>query len=46
MLDAVLNPLWPWLFVGEVPEQAAFIGGSIIIAAVLLSILGSQWKRA
>jgi drug/metabolite transporter, DME family len=40
MLDAVLNPLWPWLVVNEVPEKSAFIGGSIIIAAVLLSVLG------
>jgi drug/metabolite transporter, DME family len=42
MLDAVLNPLWPWLFVNEVPEQAAFIGGAIIIGAVLLSIFASN----
>lgn len=40
MLDAVLNPLWPWLVVNEVPENAAFIGGAIIIAAVLLSVVG------
>jgi drug/metabolite transporter (DMT)-like permease len=39
MLDAVLNPLWPWLVVNEVPERAAFMGGSIIIAAVLLSVI-------
>jgi drug/metabolite transporter, DME family len=40
MLDAVLNPLWPWLVVNEVPERSAFIGGSIIILAVLLSVIG------
>jgi drug/metabolite transporter, DME family len=40
MLDTVLNPLWPWLVVHEVPERAAFIGGGIIIMAVLLSVLG------
>ncbi len=45
MLDAVLNPMWPWLVVHEVPERAAFIGGGIIIAAVLLSIFGTQFKR-
>jgi drug/metabolite transporter, DME family len=42
MLDAVLNPLWPWLVVGEVPERSAFLGGSVIISAVLLSIFGSR----
>jgi drug/metabolite transporter, DME family len=43
MLDAVLNPLWPWLFVGETPSQAAFIGGAIIIGAVLISIFGGRF---
>ena len=42
MLDAVLNPLWPWLVVGEVPGKAAMLGGSIILGAVLLSVLGGQ----
>jgi drug/metabolite transporter (DMT)-like permease len=42
MLDAVLNPLWPWLIVGERPGNAAFIGGSVIICAVLFSIFGRK----
>jgi drug/metabolite transporter, DME family len=45
MLDAVLNPLWPWLVVNEVPESAAFIGGGIIIVAVLLSVIGPYLHR-
>lgn len=45
MLDAVLNPFWPWLVVGEMPENAAFIGGGVIIVAVLISIFGGQWLR-
>ena len=43
MLDAVINPLWPWLAVGEVPETASFIGGGIIIGAVVMSIFGGRW---
>jgi drug/metabolite transporter (DMT)-like permease len=42
MLDAVLNPTWTWLVVGEVPEPAAFIGGTIIIVAVVISIFGGR----
>jgi drug/metabolite transporter, DME family len=42
MLDAVLNPLWPWLFVGEQPEATTFLGGTIILSAVLMSILGGR----
>ncbi len=45
MLDAVLNPLWPWLVVHEVPERAAFMGGGIIVVAVVLSIFGTQFNR-
>ena len=45
MLDAVVNPLWPWLFVGEIPEPSAFIGGGVIVGAVLISIFGEQWMQ-
>lgn len=45
MLDAVLNPLWPWIFVNEVPERTTFIGGAVILLAVLISIFGGQWLR-
>ena len=43
MLDAVINPLWPWLAVGEVPETSSFIGGAVIIGAVIISIFGGRW---
>ena len=43
MLDAVFNPLWSWLVVGERPENAALIGGAIILGAVTVSIIGGQY---
>jgi drug/metabolite transporter, DME family len=43
MLDVVLNPLWSWLGVGEVPTKSAFIGGAIIVGAVVISIFGDRW---
>lgn len=43
MLDAVVNPLWPWLFLGEMPGRSDFIGGAIIIGAVVISIFGGRW---
>lgn len=46
MLDAVINPFWPWVFVGEMPNRADFIGGGIIIGAVLISIFGRQVSLA
>ena len=45
MLDAVINPLWPWLFLGEMPGKAAFIGGAIIVGAVIISIFGGRWMN-
>lgn len=42
MLDAVINPMWPWIFVGEKPGKAAFIGGGIIVGAVLISVFGRK----
>jgi drug/metabolite transporter, DME family len=45
MLDAVLNPLWSWLAVGEVPETPAVIGGAIIIGAVLMSTIGAYFAE-
>ncbi len=35
MLDVVLNPLWAWVGAGERPSAAAFLGGGVIVAAVL-----------
>ena len=34
--EAVLGPLWAWMFVNENPPMTALIGGSVIIFAVLL----------
>ncbi len=42
LMDVVLNPFWAWLGVGEVPERAAFLGGAMIVSAVLLSIFAGR----
>ena len=43
MLDAVLDPLWPWLFIGEKLGRPAVIGGAIVIGAVIISVVGGRW---
>ena len=43
MLDAVFNPFWSWLVVGERPETTSLIGGAIILGAVVVSIFGGQY---
>ncbi|MFN8830562.1 MAG: DMT family transporter [Labrys sp. (in: a-proteobacteria)] len=39
LLDAVLNPLWTFIGVGEQPPMASYVGGAIIIVAVAITIL-------
>ena len=36
MTEAVLGPLWAWIFLNERPQLIALIGGSIIIIAVFI----------
>ena len=36
LAEPVLSPLWTWIGVGEVPAYATFIGGAIILAAVVI----------
>jgi drug/metabolite transporter (DMT)-like permease len=36
LLEPVLNPIWVWLVVGEVPEWTTFIGGAAILATLII----------
>ena len=36
LTEAVLGPLWAWLFVDETPPLMVLIGGTVVISAVLL----------
>jgi len=45
MLDAVFNPFWSWAFANEMPDMNTLIGGSIILAAVVVSIATSRYSR-
>jgi len=39
LVEALLNPVWVFLFVKEVPSMYAFIGGGIILFAIVCNIL-------
>jgi drug/metabolite transporter, DME family len=45
LLDVVINPLWTWIGVGEIPSLETAIGAAMIIAAVALSLLGGHWME-
>ena len=44
LIEPVLNPIWVALFVGEVPSQATWIGGSLILASLGFRYL-QQWLK-
>ena len=39
LTEAVLGPLWAWMFVNENPPYIVLIGGSVVIFAVLLQFM-------
>ena len=39
LTEAVLGPLWAWIFVNENPPISVLIGGSIVISAVVIQFL-------
>ena len=41
LTEAVLGPFWAWLFINEKSSFMVFIGGSIVIFAVLLQFYTS-----
>ena len=45
LTEAVLGPLWAWLFIAENPPFIVLIGGSIVIIAVLLQFYSSFKKK-
>ena len=39
LLEVILAPLWVWLFLQEVPSEAALMGGSLVLAALIAHAL-------
>lgn len=40
--EPMLAPIWVWLVIGEVPAMTTFIGGGILLGAVLLHLFGNR----
>ena len=41
LLETVLGPLWVWVVINEIPSELTFIGGVVVISAVVLQ---SVWR--
>jgi drug/metabolite transporter (DMT)-like permease len=42
LTETLCAPLWVWLFLNEIPPTSVFIGGSIIILAVIIKIFDKK----
>jgi len=42
LTEAVLGPLWAWLFINEIPPMSVLIGGGIIIFSILFQSFYSK----
>ena len=36
LTETIFAPLWVWLFLNEIPPMSVFIGGSIIVFAIII----------
>jgi drug/metabolite transporter (DMT)-like permease len=45
LLEVVCGPLWAWLGAGEIPAQRTLLGGSVVLAALLLNELSAVHSR-
>ena len=39
LMETLFGPLWVWLFLNEIPPISVFIGGCVIISAIILKAL-------
>lgn len=46
LLEAVIGPLWAWLFIGQLPTVASLAGGALIIATLAIYFLLSGSRNS
>jgi DME family drug/metabolite transporter len=46
LIESVLGPLWPWVFLGEALTNTEIIGGAITLAAVIAMTIASHKQPA
>ena len=45
LVETLFGPFWVWLFLNEIPPMSVFIGGVIILIAVILKTLEQRYSR-
>ena len=45
LFETLLGPLWVYIFLNEIPPMSVFIGGSIIVIAVIFKTLEQRFSN-
>jgi drug/metabolite transporter (DMT)-like permease len=45
LVETLLGPFWVWVFLNEIPPMREFVGGGIIILAVILKTLEQKYSK-
>ncbi len=45
LIEVMLAPVWVWLFLGETASTATFIGGAILLVAVMMNALAGARRQ-
>ena len=46
LVEVLLGPVWVWIFLGETASSGIFLGGAILLTAILGNALAGQRQRA
>jgi len=46
LTEALFGPFWVWLFINEIPPTSVFLGGGIIIIAVIFKTLEKKYSKS
>ena len=45
LVETLLGPFWVWIFLNEIPAMSVFVGGSIIILAVIFKSVEQKYSQ-
>ena len=46
LTEALFGPFWVWLFINEIPPKSVFLGGVIIVIAVIFKTLEQKYSKS
>ena len=45
LMETLCGPLWVWLFLSEIPPISVFIGGAVIVSAIILKSFDKKQRK-